>query len=251
MKSFLDQVPFPEPEFVDNPEPRCPCVLLLDTSGSMKDERKVSVQTPLSPVQQLLNDSTGSRNVRPIDELNAGLRAFRDELMADELAVKRVELSLVTFGPVRRLTEFQTPDVFRPPQLTAEGDTPMGAAIEQAIQLVNDRKAVYRQNGISYYRPWIFLISDGEPTDNWHHSAELVRNGEQAKAFAFFAVGVEGADFKKLGQLSVRQPLRLNGLRFQEMFMWLSSSLGYVSRSGLNDEIKLANPGTPDGWASL
>lgn len=251
MNAFLDQVPFPEPEFVDNPEPRCPCVLLLDTSGSMKDERKVTAQVPQSPVQQLLNNSPVTSSVRPIDELNAGLRAFRDELMADELAVKRVELSLVTFGPVRRLTEFQTPDVFRPPQLTAEGDTPMGAAIEQAIQLVNDRKAVYRQNGISYYRPWIFLISDGEPTDNWQHSAELVRNGEQAKAFAFFAVGVEGADFKKLSQISVRQPLRLNGLRFHEMFMWLSSSLGYVSRSGLSDEIKLANPVTPDGWASL
>lgn len=251
MNAFLDQVPFPDPEFVDNPEPRCPCVLLLDTSGSMKDERKVSASIPQSPLQQLLNSSPVSHNVRPIDELNAGLKAFRDELMADELAVKRVELSLVTFGPVRQLTDFQTPDVFRPPQLTAEGDTPMGSAIEKAIQLVHHRKTVYRQNGISYYRPWIFLISDGEPTDNWHRSVELVRNGEQAKAFAFFAVGVEGADFKKLGQLSVRQPLRLNGLRFQEMFMWLSSSLGYVSRSAPSDEIKLANPVAPDGWASL
>lgn len=251
MNAFLDQVPFPEPEFVDNPEPRCPCVLLLDTSGSMKDERKVSAPASLSPLQQLLKDSPVTRSVRPIDELNEGLKAFRNELMADELAVKRVELSLVTFGPVRQLTDFQTPDVFRPPQLTAEGDTPMGSAIEKAIQLVNDRKTVYRQNGISYYRPWIFMISDGEPTDNWQRSVELVRNGEHAKAFAFFAVGVEGADFKKLSQLSIRQPLRLNGLRFQEMFMWLSSSLGYVSRSATSDEIKLTNPVTPDGWAAL
>jgi uncharacterized protein with von Willebrand factor type A (vWA) domain len=40
LPEFLEQVPFPEPEFVDNPEPRCPCVLLLDTSGSMNDERQ-------------------------------------------------------------------------------------------------------------------------------------------------------------------------------------------------------------------
>ena len=26
-------------EFVDNPEPRCPCVLLLDVSGSMTGSR--------------------------------------------------------------------------------------------------------------------------------------------------------------------------------------------------------------------
>ena len=101
MKEMLDQIPFPDPEFVDNPEPRCPCVLLLDTSGSMKDEKKIS--PALSPVQRLTNISMPSRTVRPIDELNAGLVAFRDELMADELAVKRVELSLVTFGPVRKL----------------------------------------------------------------------------------------------------------------------------------------------------
>src|SRR5215475_2198572 len=92
-----DQIPFPDPEFVDNPEPRCPCVLLLDTSGSMKDVKEVSQS--LTPVQKILSENRSPRMVRPIDELNGGLLAFRDELMADELAVKRVEISLITFGP--------------------------------------------------------------------------------------------------------------------------------------------------------
>lgn len=249
MTQTFDQIPFPDPEFVDNPEPRCPCVLLLDTSGSMKDEKKIPLG--LSPVQRLTSNASATRIVRPIDELNAGLIAFRNELMGDELAVKRVEISLITFGPVRRLTDFQSPDVFRPPQLNAEGDTPMGAAIEKAIELINERKASYKQNGISYYRPWIFLISDGEPTDHWQRAADLVRAGEQAKAFAFFAVGVEGAKFDVLGRISMRQPLRLNGLRFREMFMWLSASLSSVSRSTPGDEIPLNNPAAPDGWASL
>ncbi|MGH9834251.1 MAG: vWA domain-containing protein, partial [Blastocatellia bacterium] len=175
MTESLDQIPFPDPEFVDNPEPRCPCVLLLDTSGSMNDGKQVSLQ--LTPVQRVLHDSLTAKTVRPIDELNAGLVAFREELMADDLAVKRVEISLVTFGPVRKLTDFQTPDIFRPPRLNAEGDTPIGLAIEKAVEIVRDRKAAYKQNGISYYRPWIFLISDGEPTDNWQRAAELVRRG--------------------------------------------------------------------------
>jgi uncharacterized protein YegL len=171
--------------------------------------------------------------------------------MVDELAVKRVELSLVTFGPVKRLTEFQTPDVFRPPQLKAEGDTPMGRAIETAIAMVRDRKAEYRQNGISYYRPWIFLLSDGEPTDHWQAAANAVRDGEEAKAFAFFAVGVEGANFDILRQLSVRQPLSLSGLQFREMFVWLSSSLSAIARSSPGDAVSLPNPAAPDGWASV
>ena len=249
MTELVDQIPFPDPEFVDNPEPRCPCVLLLDTSGSMNDAKKISQS--LSPIQKMLNEPLAPRTVRPIDELNAGLLDFRGELMADELAVKRVEISLVTFGPVRRLTDFQTPDLFRAPKLAAEGDTPMGQAIEKAVEIIRDRKASYRQNGISYYRPWIFMISDGEPTDDWRRSAELVHAGEQTKAFAFFAVGVEGANFDILNRIAVRQPLKLSGLRFREMFMWLSSSLSSVSRSSPGDEVALENPTSPGGWASI
>ncbi len=140
MPELFDQIPFPDPEFVDNSEPRCPCVLLLDTSGLMNDEKKIA--PTISPIQKLLHDAPRVETVRPIDELNAGLKAFRDELMMDELAVKRVELSLVTFGPVKRLTDFQTPDLFRLPKLKAEGDTPRG----QAIAMMRDRKAAYRQN---------------------------------------------------------------------------------------------------------
>jgi uncharacterized protein YegL len=215
----------------------------------MNDAKQISQS--LSPIQKMLNEPRAPRNVRPIDELNAGLLTFREELMADELAVKRVEISLVTFGPVRKLTDFQTPDLFRAPKLAAEGDTPMGQAIEKAVEIVRDRKGAYRLNGISYYRPWIFLISDGEPTDDWRRSAELVRGGELSKAFAFFAVGVEGANFDILNRIAVRQPLKLSGLRFREMFMWLSSSLSSVSRSSPGDEVALENPTSPDGWASI
>jgi len=39
--------------------------------------------------------------------LNAWLLAFRDELLANELAVKRVEISLVTYGLVRKITKLR------------------------------------------------------------------------------------------------------------------------------------------------
>src|SRR6185436_17713028 len=109
----------------------------------------------------------------------------------------------------------QSPDLFRPPRLSADGDTPLGAAIEKAVELIGARKAAYKQHGISYYRPWVFLLTDGEPTDDWQRAAQLVRAGEQSKAFAFFAIGVEGAKFDILRQISLRQPLRLNGLQFR------------------------------------
>lgn len=219
---MAEQISFGTTEFADNPEPRCPCLLLLDVSGSMQGQ--------------------------PIAELSAGLATFKDELAADALAMKRVEVGIVTFGPVQIALPFQSAASFYPPTLTAQGDTPMGSAIMQGLDLVRQRKDEYRTNGISYYRPWVFLITDGGPTDEWKSAAAAVREGEASKSFAFFAIGVQSANMDTLQQISVREPLRLDGLRFRDLFSWLSSSLRSVSRSTPGTEVPLQSP---QGWASV
>jgi len=68
--SGFEQVGFDDVGFVGNPEPRCPCLLLLDTSHSMQG--------------------------RAISELNSGMVTFKDQLATDTLAMKRVEIAVVT-----------------------------------------------------------------------------------------------------------------------------------------------------------
>ncbi|HEY1351790.1 MAG TPA: VWA domain-containing protein [Ktedonobacteraceae bacterium] len=217
--SYLEEV-----EFVENPEPRCPCLLLLDISGSMRNE--------------------------PISELNKGLQTFATDLGRDALARRRVEVGIITFGQggVQTQQEFVTADSFQAPLLNAGGRTPMGEAIKKGLDMVRQRKQQYQEHGIAYYRPWVFLITDGEPTDEWQSAALQVQEEEARKGLVFFAVGVEQANMHILGQIAApgRPPRLLKGLGFEQLFLWLSASQQRVSHSKVGEQTALP---PADGWA--
>lgn len=225
-------------EFADNPEPRCAVALVLDTSGSMQGAR--------------------------IAQLNAGLAALESALRADALASLRVELATVTFGG--RVTvhgaedaegagepgadaAFRSADAWTAPVLSAGGGTPMGEAVERALELLRARKASYRAAGIDYFRPWLLILADGRPTDRWEPAADAARSAEAQRGATVYAVGVEGADLGVLARFAPpeRPPLRLKGLAFQELFLWLSKSLSAVSQSRPGDQTPLP----PVGWGTV
>ena len=209
--------------FVFNKEPRCACVLLLDTSASMDGA--------------------------PIAALNAGLQSFRQALSADANASKRVEPCVIVFGDEAKvLAEFTTADRWEPPTLAACGATPMAEAIDLALDALERRQASYREARVPTYRPWVFLITDGAPTsppERMEAVRARLRPLVAAKKIAFFGVGVTDEALPFLESLG-SVPKRLAGLAFQELFLWLSGSLRRVSGSQPGDRVQ---HGPTDPWS--
>src|SRR5579859_6550425 len=98
---FPELEPLSEEMFL-NTERRCPVVLLQDTSTSMAPH---------------------------IHKVNEGLQILRNDLIADRLASQRVEIAVITFGPVQLIQDFVTVDRWLPPRLHADGNTPLGQAL--------------------------------------------------------------------------------------------------------------------------
>lgn len=223
MSQMID-VAFDAMEFAENPEPRVPVVLLIDKSASM--------------------------NGQPIEELNNGIKVLWQEIQADTLASKRAEISVIEFGPVRTALDFATVPNSFPPTFEAGGVTPMGEAIVKGIASLQERKKQYSASGIAYYRPWLILITDGAPTDEISSAIEAICMGEEAKALNFFPIGVQHADMQVLNRLTSgkREALKLNGLNFRELFLWLSASVKSVSQSSPGELVPLPSP---MGWIAV
>lgn len=199
-----------------NTERRCPVVLLQDTSSSM---------------------------LPAMDDVNNGLRDLRNDLLSDSLASKRVELAIVTFGPVILAQDFVTVDQWLPPRLTASGATPLGSALLFALEQIRIRKQAYREAGIPYYRPWLWLVTDGAPTDKWERALFETQKEIANGGVELFTIGTRNADFSVLREIGKpRPPVRLHEARFREMFVWLSRSLKPVSRSEPGSDLNLEPP---------
>lgn len=218
-------------ELVNNPTPRVAVCLCLDTSGSMHGA--------------------------PINELNYGVRMFYDAIKADETALYAADISVVTFGAqVKCAADFAglelQPD---PPLLEADGLTPMGEAVNLALDLLEKRKGEYKERGVDYYQPWLVLMTDGVPNgsaDALARAIDRTRDMVEHKRLTVIPVGIgREADMDVLARFSPKQePQRLDCVQFPKFFEWLSKSVSMVSQSIPGEEANL-DIGNISTWDSL
>lgn len=196
--------------FADNPQPRCPVVLLLDCSSSMAGA--------------------------PITELKTAVGQFYRDMARDPIASMSVEICVIGFGTcVSKLRGFEpvADALSKPlPHLIPSGNTPMGAALSLAINEIRERRVFYKRQGLSAYKPWIVMMTDGQPNDDWQTPAAIAHRMATSGKLTFLGVGIgSSVDIETLKKIVPPEPgaQLLDGLKFQNFFRWLSDSLRIVS----------------------
>lgn len=218
-------------DLIENPTPRVPVALCIDTSGSMDGA--------------------------PIQELVTGVNQFYDAINDDDDAHDAAEVCIVEFNSSAKvIQEFASIErLQRISSIRASGGTAMGEGVNLALDTLEMRKRLYADNGVLYYQPWLVLMTDGAPNGS---AAELERAIQRVndmignKKLTIFPIGIgAAADMDVLKRFSpTKLPLRLQGLSFKEFFEWLSKSVSRVSRSTPGDTVKLDLEGLA-GWAEL
>lgn len=213
-------------EVAENYEQKCLCVLVLDVSGSMMG--------------------------KPIQELNKGLNDFYQEIDSDNTTRQRLEVSLITFSNiVNTVQEPALVENFTIPTLKAAGSTAMVTAVNHAIDKVAMRKQWYKDTNQTYYRPWIILMTDGEPDSDQDVArlAQRIKQDVNDRKYVFLPIGVQGANMNILHQIESGIPaMKLQGTKFSSFFKWLSASMSTVVSAEEGQKVDLS--AGADDWMS-
>ena len=203
----------------------------------------------------LLVDTSDSMSGVPINELNQGLVEFGIALHEDSLALGRAEICIISFNSTVQLEmSFRPAANYEAPILSARGMTSLNEGIETALDIIESRKAEYRLHGVSYYRPWLFLLTDGAPTDNDKENAAKTRlqSAISQKKVVYLPMGIgSNADTDKLQSYypvnsEKKVVLKANSQHFKDAFIWLSQSLSVISKSDPNVTEQVELPPTPN-----
>ena len=244
-------------DLVNNPTPRVPICLCLDTSGSMGAVEGEYIETGETVYEDGQTWRLVTGGTSRIEQLQKGVMQFYEAIREDEIAVYSAEICIVTFDSkaacVLDFANIERQETI--PELNATGDTAMGEGVNLALDLLERRKQEYKDKGVDYYQPWLVLMTDGVPNgDVSELSRAISRTTEMVnqKKLTVFPIGIGNeSDMSTLNSFSPKRPaLKLQGMKFEEFFTWLSQSVSKTSQSTPGESVKLDIDGIK-GWAEL
>ncbi len=200
----------------------------------------VEVPTEMHIACVLLLDTSGSMNGDSIDSLNEGVKAFKNQIIndptLDPTTKKCIDIAIITFGPDVVVQQgFKPVEQMVVDEFTADGGTPMGEALEKAMELIEGQKQLYKSKNVDYYRPWIFCITDGGPNDDYRDAATKLKDMESRKKVLSYCIGVPGFDVNCMKSI-YSEVYQIKSVDFPKVFKFLSTSLVVQQTSKTHEE---------------
>ena len=180
----------------------------------------------------LLLDCSSSMTGQPIEQVRQGLRALLDDLSTEPMAVETVYLSVITFNSTAQqvipLTELMQ---FKEPQIQASGATALGAALQLLIDCLAKEVRQNTANQKGDWKPLVFLMTDGMPTDAWETAADALKQQKIANLIAFAAgPGADVNNLKKITEIVLKSD-ELSPGALKAFFQWMSQSILRTGKS--------------------
>lgn len=138
---------------------------------TMRNESLTNIMPPVNPGEYhilvvLLVDKSVSMAGRSIEKINQMLVEFGKALNENTLVLGRTDVSVISFDDnVHTEVGFRPAAEYQAPCLSADGGAALNHGIQAALNAINARKKEYLAQGISYYRPWLFVMASGASTD--------------------------------------------------------------------------------------
>jgi len=168
----------------------------------MKQDR---VLGPILPIY-ILCDESGSMDANGgIDAVNHGLQELHMAIAGDPLVSDRCHIGLISFSDIAEvlLPLSNLSDVVAMPGLVAKAMSNYGGAFNLLREVIARDIANMKSQGIRVYRPVVFFISDGDPTDDWEASHRALTdkniNPQAPNVFAFGVAGANQVVIDKIG----------------------------------------------------
>lgn len=182
----------------------------------------------------LLLDCSGSMSGEPIEAVRQGIDSLLSDLKGDPQALETAYLSVITFSSsaqqVVPLTELMS---FNPPELHASGLTSLGGALHVLKDCIQRELLPNTKEHKGDWKPLVFLLTDGVPTDGEVLHRELQDLSSLHAANVIACAAGPDADTTVLKQIT-NNVLIMNNVSAGDMasfFAWVSSSIGISSKS--------------------
>lgn len=192
----------------------------------------------------LVLDVSGSMSGEPIEAVRNGMQVLVSTLRSDPYALETAWLSVILFdGSARQATPLTELMAFQIPDIQAGSTTALGEALKTTRACIEREVQTTTATSKGDWKPLVFLMTDGQPTDDWRKGLDEFRKIKTGMVIACAAgPNADTSVLKQITEIVVSLDTA-DSSTIGAFFKWVSAS---VSTSSKKVDLKKSDSGSLD-----